>query len=102
MKYLIFAKPGDTNIPREQGADIISASLDWIRGKLADGTLDCTYNLFDGGGFGIANADSHEEILGIIMEMPVYPFFIWEVTPILDMEQSSEMYIENYRRISST
>jgi hypothetical protein len=74
MKYLIIAKPGRTSIPREQGAELLMASLDWTKSKLADGTIDCTYNLFEGGGFGIANADSHEEILRTIMEMPVNPF----------------------------
>ncbi len=101
MKYLTVAKPGTTQIPVEQGAELLQVGLSWIKAKLDDGTLDCAYNLFGGGGFAIGNADSHEQILANLLEYPLYPFFTWEVTPLLDFESSLTGYIEFYKRLAS-
>lgn len=101
MKYLIIAKPGTTQIPIEQGAVLLQAGLSWIKAKLADGTLDSTYNVIGGGGIAISNADSAEQILANLLEYPLYPFFTWEVTPLLDMDSSLNKYIEYYKRLAS-
>ena len=101
MKYLIVAKPGTTQIPVEQGAELLQMGLSWIKANLDDGTLDCAYNLIGGGGLGIGNADSHEQILADLLEYPLYPFFSWEVTPLLDLDSSLAGYIEFYKRLAS-
>lgn len=101
MKYLIVAKPGTTQIPIEQGAVLLQAGLSWIKGKLADGTLDSTYNVIGGGGIAISNADSAEQILANLLEYPLYPFFTWEVTPLLDLDSTLDKYIEYYKRLAS-
>ena len=101
MKYLIIAKPGTRQIPVEQGAALLQAGFSWIKAKLADGMLDFTYNTFEGGGIGVGNADSHEQILADILEYPLYPFFTWEVTPLLDMEDSVDKYIAYYKQRAS-
>ena len=101
MKYLIIAKPGTTQIPIEQGAVLLQAGLSWIKAKLADGTLDSTYNVIGGGGIAISNADSAEQILANLLEYPLYPFFTWEVTPLLDLDSSLNKYIEYYKRLAS-
>ncbi|MCJ7661355.1 MAG: hypothetical protein MUO67_19570 [Anaerolineales bacterium] len=101
MKYLIIAKPGTTPMPPDQGADILQASRAWMRGKLEDGTVDVTYNFFGGGGFGIVNARSHEECLQNLLEIPIYPFYEWEVKPILDFEGSYNLFIPFYQKLGS-
>jgi hypothetical protein len=101
MKYLITGKPGTTPIPREQGAVLLQAVLEWTKAKLADGTLDAAYNIIGGAGTAIANAETHEEILTLLLEYPLYPFFSWEITPLLDFEDSAKQYIESYKRMGS-
>lgn len=101
MKFLITAKPGPTPIPPERAIDLLQASIDWLKAKIADGTIDCVYNFFGGGGFSIGNGDSHEEVLGNMLEYPLYPFFVWEVIPILDMSESLEKYIAFYQKLAS-
>jgi hypothetical protein len=71
-----------------------------MKAALQDG-MECHYNFFGGGGFAISNADSHEEILGNLLSYPLYPFFVWEVVPLLDWEESIGKYIEFYQRITS-
>ena len=102
MKYLITAKPGMTPMPPDQGAAILKATRAWIQGKLGDATLDVTCNLFGGGGMAIANADTHEECLKNLLEIPIYPFFEWEVLPILSFEESYDMYIAFYEKMGRT
>lgn len=89
-------------IPPDQGAVLLQAGKDWIKAKLADGTLDCVYNFFGGGGIAIGNAESHEDVLRDLLEYPLYPFFTWEVKPLLDMDGSLNQYIEFYKRLAST
>lgn len=101
MKFLITARPGATLIPPESGVVLVTAGRDWLKAKLSDGTLDCHYLFLGGGGFVISNADSHEDILSNLLEYPLYPFFVWEVTPLLDFEESSDRYIEFYQKIVS-
>jgi hypothetical protein len=101
MKYLIRANPGITPIPREQGAVLMQAGLEWLKVKLADGTLDAAYNIMGGGGAGIGNAETHEEILRLLLEYPLYPFFSWEITPLLDLEESLKQYTAFYERMGS-
>lgn len=102
MKYLTIGKPGTMPIPPDQGAVLLQAGKDWIKAKLADGTLDCVYNFFGGGGIAIGNAESHEDVLRDLLEYPLYPFFTWEVKPLLDMDGSLNQYIEFYKRLAST
>jgi hypothetical protein len=101
MKYLIVAKPGTTPIPVEQGAELLQMGLGWIKAKLADGSLDSTYNVIGGGGIAIGNADTPEQILADLLDYPLYPFFSWEVTPLLDLESSLDKYMEFYKRLAS-
>lgn len=100
MKYLIIASPGLTPVPVEQGADLLKAASVWIKGKLEDGSLDCHYSYFGGGGMGIANAESHAELLANILAYPLYPFFEWEVTPLMEYEGAYEEYAGFYQRMA--
>ena len=101
MKYLITAVPGTREMPVEQGAVLLQAGLTWTKAKLADGSLDFTYYFFGGGGIGVGNADSNEQMLAAILEYPLYPFFTWEVTPLLDLDGSFEQHIKYYKQLTS-
>lgn len=101
MKYLIVAKPGTIPIPIDTGANMLQGGAAWIKGKLADGSLDCVYNVFGGGGIAIGNAETTERMLADLLEYPLYPFFTWEVTPLMEFESSLNEYIKYYQRLSS-
>jgi muconolactone delta-isomerase len=100
MKFLVTGLPGTTSMPVERSADLLQASLVWLKEKLGDGTLDSTYNLFGGGGIGIVNAASHEEVLSLLLSYPLYPYFSWEVEPLLDFEAAYKAYINYYQQLS--
>ena len=100
MKYLVTGLPGSNPIPQEQGPGLLGAGMAWIKAKIADGSIDCHYSLFGGGGIAIVNAASHEQVLTEILTYPLYPFFTREITPLLDFEDAYEEYIRFYERLA--
>ena len=100
MKFLVTGSPGPTSIPREQGAELLQAGIAWVQSKTADGNIDVHYSLFGGGGFTIVNADTNEELLADLLTYPLYPFFTWEVAPLLDYETTYGEYGSYYQRLA--
>ena len=68
MKYFISATPGPMPPTPEQ----LDSAIEWLEGKNEDGTFDCTYGYLEGGGFSIANADSHGEALDLMADYPLF------------------------------
>lgn len=101
MKYLVTSQLGARPIPRELGVRLYQAAKEWLKARLAEGKLDCTYIFPDlSGGLAIANADSHEEVLDDLLDYPLYPFFDWEVTPVCDWSHSFDKLIEYFQKVA--
>jgi hypothetical protein len=65
MKFLVKVTPTHVApMPPGAIAEVLSAQRDWFKQNLEHGTLDCAYRFIGGGGVGIANADSIEEMHG--------------------------------------
>ena len=74
MKFLVTVTPRQVApMPPGAIADVLSAQRDWLKQKLEDGTLDCAYGFIGGGGVGIANADSIEEMHALLVQSPGFP-----------------------------
>ena len=84
MKYMISAHPGGVMPPAPEQFD---AAMEWLEGKLADGTFDSVYGYLEGGGFSIANADSHAAALELMADYPMFGFTTWEVKPLLEFKE---------------
>ena len=83
MKYLISATPGPLPPTPEQ----FDAAIEWLEGKLGDGTFDCVCGYLEGGGFSIANVDSHKDALDLMADYPLFGMVTWEVRPVLDFKE---------------
>jgi hypothetical protein len=59
------------------------AALDRLCARLDDGNFNCLYGFLEGGGFGVANVGSHDEVLDLMTEYPLYESVEWEVRPVL-------------------
>lgn len=86
MKYYVSARPGAMPPPPE----VFDAAFDWLEGKVGDGTFDCVYGFLGGGGFSVANAGSHEEVLRLMTDFPMFGFSEWEVKPLLELGAERE------------
>ena len=83
MKYMISAAPG----PMPPAPEQFDAAIDWLQGKLDDGTFDCVYGFMEGGGFSVTNADSHREALDLMADYPLFGMVNWDVRPLLEFKE---------------
>jgi hypothetical protein len=86
MKYYVSTTPG----PMPPSPDQFDAAVRWLESRASDGTFDCIFGFMEGGGFAITNANSHSEILDLMMEYPLYGLVTWDVRPLLDWKEGTE------------
>ena len=86
MKYFISAKPGPMPPTPEQ----LDAAMEWLAAKRKDGTFDCVYGYVEGGGFSVANVDSHREALETMADYPLFGLVTWEVHPVLEFGEGTD------------
>jgi hypothetical protein len=87
MKYLVTARPG----PLPPAPEQFDKALDWLQGKLDDGTFDCVYGFLEGGGFAVTNADSNRDALQLMTEYPLFGLVTWEVRPLLEFREGDDL-----------
>ena len=97
MKYLIVGKPGGEPVPPDKLVDAYKACQAFGNKLMEDGTFDCMYSFYEGGGFGIVNADSHEEVYKHLLNYPMYASFVWKVKPILDWNKTFETILGAFK-----
>jgi hypothetical protein len=83
MKYFVAATPGPMPPTPEQ----FDTAIAWLQDRLDDGTFDCLYGFMEGGGFSIANADSHREVLDMMAAYPLFGLVTFEVRPLLEFRE---------------
>lgn len=101
MKYLVIANPSLNPIPMDQAVNIYNAAIAWTDEKLKNGKIDCNYVYVGGGGFSIGNANSQEELFDVLLSYPLYPFFNWEVKPLVDWKHAENSVIEFYKKMGA-
>ncbi len=83
MKYFVSATPGPMPPTPEQ----FDAAIAWLEEKVDDDTFDCIFGFLEGGGFSVANAESHREVLDLITDYPLFGLATWEVRPLLEFKE---------------
>ena|SRR5262245_33614303 len=83
MKYYISATPG----PMPPTPDQFDTAIDWLSAKVDDGTFDCVFGFIEGGGFGVANVNSHLEALELMAQYPLFGLVTWDVRPLLEFNE---------------
>ena len=86
MKYYVSPTPG----PMPPAPEMFDAGLNWVEGKVSDGTFDCVYGFMEGGGFAVVNADSHRAVLDLMTEYPLFGMVSWDVRPLLDFREGAD------------
>ena|SRR5436190_22530705 len=87
MKYFISVKPGPLPPTPEQW----DAAIEWLEGKVGDGTFDCIYGFLEGGGFSVTNADSNRAALDLMADYPLFGMVTWEVRPLLEFKEGTDL-----------
>ena len=63
------------------------AATSWLEGKVNDGTFDCIFGFMEGGGFSVVNADSHHDVLELMLEYPLFGLVTWNVRPLMEFKE---------------
>jgi muconolactone delta-isomerase len=84
MKFLVtMSRRNGVMIPPEVVADMLLAQREWLQERLDDGTFDCAYTFAQGGGgCGIMNAASGEELGQIAAGSPLFGISDIDVQPL--------------------
>jgi muconolactone delta-isomerase len=101
MKFLVIVTPRPAPMPPGVAADMLSAQRDWLQARLDDGTLECAYGLIGGGGIGIANADSHEEMHALVVGSPGFALADYDIRPLGDFATTIDAGIGAMRQAAS-
>jgi hypothetical protein len=90
VKFLVTCCPSLTPPPPERSVVLLRAAIDWIEARLADGSMETTYLFPNRGGIAIMHADSHEELMELLLSYPAYPLYTWEVQILADWRTGFE------------
>jgi hypothetical protein len=86
VKYFVAATPGPMPPTPEQ----FDTAIAWLQSRLDDGTFDSVYAFMEGGGFSIANADSHREVLDMMAAYPLFGRVVFDVRPLLEFKEGTD------------
>jgi hypothetical protein len=70
----------------EQDLSIGDRSQAWVREHRNAGRIDCAYAYPEGGGVGIINANSADEVDALLRTNPGSPYLTWEVRRLVDFD----------------
>ena len=101
MKYLVIATPRPVPVPPEQAISLYKATIAWIDEREKNGMIDANYIFIGGGGFAITNVDSQEKGYDELLSYPLYPFFEWDVKPLVDWKHAFNSAIELYKKMGT-
>lgn len=101
MKFLTMGMPGPRPVPAEMGVSVYEAAKLWIHQRIDEGKIECVYIFPDRGGFAISNAESHEEVMEELLDYPLYPFFKWEVKPLVHWEKAYDAVIALFEKMAA-
>ena len=73
MRFLITSTP-KFPIPPELVPVLLHAMHDWVKRHTASKKIEQIWGFVNGGGGGVLNVASHEELNAILTEMPFTPF----------------------------
>ena len=100
MKYFVMGKPGITPMPPEQLVGLNQAAKAWMEERFEDGSVECHYVFPDGGGFSVANMESHEALLDTLLDYPLYPIMDWEIKVLCEWDHGYDKFIEFWRKLA--
>ena len=89
MRFLVLVKPMPGAPSSKDPVAVLQADKEWVNARLADGSLDCAYNVIGSkqgiGAVAIANVESNEALVELVLSFPQYPFFDLEILPLSDL-----------------
>jgi len=100
MRFLVTSTPKFPP-PPDALPMLVSAMRDWAKRHQSSNKIEQIWGFVTGGGGGIMNVASHEELNAIIAEMPFGPFADTDVRPIIALEVGLNNFAEAMKRMTA-
>jgi muconolactone delta-isomerase len=97
MQFLITVTPGPMPPPPQE----MRRAQEWLNDKLSDGTFECCYAIAGGGGFAVGKADSHEQLMDLLLDYPLSPFVYYDVKPLVGLNDAFDRIIPIAERMAA-
>jgi hypothetical protein len=94
MKFLLIGNQVNQTASHEDQILYLESTKKWVDAKMNDGSLESAYSFPAGGGLFIANADSHEDLMKLLVDFPLRPWSDFEVHALSDFNQSTDIVID--------
>ena len=95
MKFLVLASPGPIPAPPSVMAEALKAFKEWMADQMKAGVVDCAFGFAaGGGGCGIVNASSGEELQALLVGSPLGPFSTFDLKPWADFNSGIDLLIK--------
>lgn len=95
MKFLVLASQGAVPAPPAVVAEALKGFKKWMADQMKAGTVDCAFGFAaGGGGCGIVNASSGEELQELMVGSPLGPFSTFELRPLADFNSGMDLAIK--------
>ena len=95
MKFLVLASPAPAPAPPGVMAEAMKALKNWMADQMKAGVVDCSFGFAaGGGGCGIVNASSGEELQELLVGAPMGAFTSYEVRPLVDFNTGMDLAIK--------
>ncbi len=100
MKYHVISKRNTRLSPStEEWLAMLQATRELTIAWLEDGTIECHYGTVPAdGAVTIINADSHEQVQELLTKSPLFPFYTWDIQPVVEILPMFDRSIELYKQ----
>ncbi|UCG43971.1 MAG: hypothetical protein JSU73_05000 [candidate division WOR-3 bacterium] len=94
-KFLVVQSAPEGPVPPEVMNTAMPAQMAYFKKLKEQGKIESIYAFAaEKGGCGIFEVDSHEELLKIATENPMWPFVSWDVWPLTSMDEAEKVTME--------
>ena len=97
MKYLVIGNQTMAGSQHKAQVDFLTMTKKWVDKKMADGTVEAAYSFPAGGAFFILNADSHEDLMKLLIDFPLRPLSEFEIHAAVDFNTATQMAIDSIK-----
>jgi muconolactone delta-isomerase len=100
MKYLVTANRNNVETSSTtEWLTLLQATREYFLTHSKGGAIEGLYVFLDArGGIAIFNAESHDQAQDLIISHPQFPYYDWEIEPVLDGLQAYDKFIGLYAK----
>jgi len=100
MKYLVVFRPQSAAQPSDDALARNKAAMAYIADLQEKGILEAGYAFVTGGGIGILEVPSHEQLWQLLFAYPLYSSHQWQVEPLADLGQGFDKGIAMLEKVA--